>query len=163
VALPFYFQRVLGHSAVQTGLLMTPWPLAVGITAPIAGKLADRYPAGLLGGAGLGVFALGLAALSMIQPGASDLQIVYGGWRSAASASASSSRRTTARWSPPRRCNRSGAAGGMLATARLLGQTAGAVGVALVLPPGRHARHHPGADDRRRRGRRRRPGSACCA
>ncbi|MDB5444279.1 MAG: multidrug transporter, partial [Phenylobacterium sp.] len=128
VALPFYFQSVLGHSAVQTGLLMTPWPLATGITAPIAGKLADRYPAGLLGGIGLGVFALGLAALSMIHPGASDLQII---WRMAVCGLGfgffqSPNNRAMVAAAPLRR---SGAAGGMLATARLLGQTAGAVGV----------------------------------
>ncbi|MDB5435683.1 MAG: putative Drug resistance transporter, EmrB/QacA subfamily, partial [Phenylobacterium sp.] len=128
VALPFYFQTVLGHSAVQTGLLMTPWPLATGITAPIAGKLADRYPAGLLGGIGLGVFALGLAALSMIHPGASDLQVV---WRMAVCGLGfgffqSPNNRAMVAAAPLRR---SGAAGGMLATARLLGQTAGAVGV----------------------------------
>lgn len=128
VALPFYFQRVLGHSAVETGLLMTPWPLATGITAPIAGKLADRYSAGLLGGIGLGVFALGLAALSMIHPGASDLQIV---WRMAVCGLGfgffqAPNNRAMVAAAPLRR---SGAAGGMLATARLLGQTAGAVGV----------------------------------
>jgi MFS family permease len=42
VALPFFFQGPLGKSAVETGLLMTPWPLAVGVVAPIAGRLADR-------------------------------------------------------------------------------------------------------------------------
>jgi DHA2 family multidrug resistance protein-like MFS transporter len=130
VALPFYFQRVLGHSAVQTGLLMTPWPLAAGIAAPIAGKLADRYPAGLLGGLGLGVFALGLAALSTIHPGASDLQII---WRMAVCGLGfgffqSPNNRAMVASAP---LHRSGAAGGMLATARLLGQTTGAVSAAL--------------------------------
>ena len=48
VALPFEIQR-LGHSAVATGLLMTPWPLALAVAAPLAGHLADRYAAGALG------------------------------------------------------------------------------------------------------------------
>ena len=30
VTLPFLFQSVLGRSAFETGLLMTPWPLALG-------------------------------------------------------------------------------------------------------------------------------------
>ena len=42
VTLPFLFQSVLGRSAFQTGLLMTPWPSALGVVAPIAGRLADR-------------------------------------------------------------------------------------------------------------------------
>src|SRR5258708_5562262 len=75
VGLPFYFQSVMGRTAVETGLLMTPWPIAVGVSAPIAGRLADRYRAGALGGIGLTVFAAGLGLLSAIQPGASNLDI----------------------------------------------------------------------------------------
>src|SRR5262249_51826077 len=64
VTLPFYFQDVVGRSAVETGLLMTPWPASVALTAPIAGRLADRYPAGLLGGIGLSVLCFGLVMLA---------------------------------------------------------------------------------------------------
>ena len=39
VALPFYLQERFGYSAVQIGLLITPWPIAVAFTAPIAGRL----------------------------------------------------------------------------------------------------------------------------
>ena len=59
-SIPFFVQDSLGRGEVATGLLMTPWPLFVMITAPIAGRLSDRFPAGLLGGVGLGVYALGL-------------------------------------------------------------------------------------------------------
>jgi DHA2 family multidrug resistance protein-like MFS transporter len=130
VALPFFFQGPLGRTAVQTGLLMTAWPVAVGLAAPVAGRLADRYPAGLLGGIGLAVFAVGLATLSRIQAGTPDWAIVcamavcglgfgfFGSPNNRAMVS-----------SAPR--SRSGAAGGMLATARLLGQTGGALGTAV--------------------------------
>jgi DHA2 family multidrug resistance protein-like MFS transporter len=42
--LPFLFQVVMHRSAAATGLLVTPWPLAVVVAAPIAGRLSDRYP-----------------------------------------------------------------------------------------------------------------------
>lgn len=128
VTLPFLFQSVLGRSAFATGLLMTPWPLAVGVTAPIAGRLADRVRAGLLGGIGLIVFAAGLFLLSRLgaHPGNADIA-----WRMALCGAGfglfQSPNNRTIVSSAPR--NRSGAAGGMLATARLLGQTIGAVAV----------------------------------
>ncbi|MDB5453726.1 MAG: multidrug transporter, partial [Caulobacteraceae bacterium] len=77
VALPFYFQGALGRSAVETGLLMTPWPLAVGVTAPIAGRLADRVSAGVLGAVGLLLFAMGLAALALLPPDAATADVVW--------------------------------------------------------------------------------------
>lgn len=130
VGLPFYFQGVMGRSAVETGLLMTPWPLAVGIAAPIAGRLADRHRAGMLGAIGLAVFAAGLALLSMIHPGQTNLDI---SWRMALCGLGfgffqSPNNRAMVTAAP---MHRSGAAGGALATARLLGQTAGAVTTAL--------------------------------
>ena len=130
VGLPFYFQGVMGRTAVETGLLMTPWPLAVGISAPIAGRLADRYRAGALGGIGLTVFAAGLGLMSAIHPGASNLDIA---WRMAVCGLGfgffqSPNNRAMVTAAP---LHRSGAAGGALATARLLGQTAGAVTTAL--------------------------------
>ncbi len=64
VSLPFLFENTLGRSQVETGLLLTPWPLAVAVIAPFTGRLADRYPAGLLGGCGLAVMAAGLALVA---------------------------------------------------------------------------------------------------
>jgi DHA2 family multidrug resistance protein-like MFS transporter len=130
VGLPFYFQGVMGRSAVETGLLMTPWPIGVGIAAPIAGRLADRYRAGALGGLGLTIFAAGLGLLSTIHPGSSNLDIA---WRMALCGLGfgffqSPNNRAMITSAP---MHRSGAAGGALATARLLGQTAGAVTTAV--------------------------------
>ena len=62
VALPFYFQYVSGLSPIEIGVLITPWPAALVVMAPIAGRLADRYSAGLLGGFGLAVMTAGTAA-----------------------------------------------------------------------------------------------------
>ncbi|MDB5726070.1 MAG: major facilitator superfamily 1 [Novosphingobium sp.] len=129
VTMPFLFQSVMGLSVVHSGLLMTPWPLAVGLTAPLAGRLSDRYPAGLLGGAGLALLAMGLFALSTLGSQPTTVDIV---WRMALCGAGfglfqSPNNRTMISAAPR---ERSGAAGGMLATARLLGQTTGAVAVA---------------------------------
>jgi len=131
VAIPFLFQSVLGRSVFATGLLMTPWPIAVGIAAPFAGRLADRMSAGLLGGIGLAIFAAGLFLLSRLGASPDDFQIA---WRMAVCGLGfglfqSPNNRTIVSAAPK---PRSGAAGGMLATARLLGQTAGAVTVGVA-------------------------------
>ena len=131
VAIPFLFQSVLGRTVFATGLLMTPWPLAVGVSAPIAGRLADRINAGLLGGIGLAVFAVGLFLLSRLGAHPSNFDIA---WRMAVCGLGfgfyqSPNNRTIVSSAPK---PRSGAAGGMLATARLLGQTTGAVAVGVA-------------------------------
>jgi len=128
VAIPFLFQSVLGRSVFETGLLMTPWPIGVGIAAPFAGRLADKVNSGLLGGIGLAIFAVGLFMLSRLGASPGDFDI---GWRMALCGLGfgifqSPNNRTIVSAAPK---PRSGAAGGMLATARLLGQTAGAVAV----------------------------------
>src|SRR5256884_4756749 len=76
VALPFEIQR-LGHSAVATGLFMTPWPLALAVAAPLAGRLADRHAAGMLGGLGLLVVAAGLMLLAFLPAGSTPAGFVW--------------------------------------------------------------------------------------
>ena len=75
VSLPFYFQDVIGVSAVATGLLMTPWPATSALMAPFAGRLADRYPAGILGSIGLAIVGVGfvLLAVAPAHPGTGDI------------------------------------------------------------------------------------------
>jgi DHA2 family multidrug resistance protein-like MFS transporter len=131
VALPFLLQEELGRSAVATGLLMTPWPLMTAVIAPIAGRLADRYPAGALGGIGLAAFAVGLLLLALLPTQPSDLDIA---WRMMVCGFGfglfqSPNNRAIIGSAPP---ERSGGASGMLSTARLMGQTTGAALVALI-------------------------------
>jgi DHA2 family multidrug resistance protein-like MFS transporter len=131
VSLPFYFQDTLGFSQVQTGLLMTPWPLVIIVVAPVAGHLSDRYSAGGLGGIGLAALALGLALLATLPPHPAHAAII---WRMAVCGfgfgmfQSPNNRAMLA--AAPR--ERSGGASGMLSTARLVGQSLGAALVALI-------------------------------
>jgi DHA2 family multidrug resistance protein-like MFS transporter len=130
VALPFEIQR-LGRSPAETGLLMTPWPLAVAFAAPIAGRLADRYSAGLLGGIGLAMMSLGIALIAFFPENGTSADLM---WRMALCGLGfgffqSPNNRALLAYAPR---SRSGAAGGMQSTARLLGQSLGAAGVAIL-------------------------------
>jgi DHA2 family multidrug resistance protein-like MFS transporter len=140
VSLPFYFENVLGLSQVATGLLMTPWPLATAVTAPLSGRLADRYSAGLLGGLGLAALTVGLALVALLPAHPTAADIV---WRMAICGAGfgifQSPNNRAMMTSAPR--ERSGGVGGVISSARLLGQTTGAALVALVFgvfagPPG---------------------------
>jgi len=131
VSLPFFLQGTLGRDEVATGLLLTPWPLAIIVMAPLAGRLVERIHAGLLGCIGLAVFALGLFLLALLPHNPSDLDII---WRMVLCGAGfglfQSPNNHTIISAAPR--NRSGGASGMLGTARLLGQTSGAALVALM-------------------------------
>ena len=132
VALPFFLQGTLGLTAVETGLLMTPWPLATMIAAPLAGHLSDRYSAGVLGAIGLSLFACGLMALSFLNADSSHFDII---WRMALCGAGfgffqSPNNRAMLSEAPK---DRAGAAGGTLGMARVVGQSLGAVVVAFLL------------------------------
>jgi len=131
VALPFYFQYVFGMSPIEIGALITPWPATLIVVAPIAGRLADRYPAGLLGGCGLAVMTAGLLLVLFLPVGATRLDIA---WRLAVCGLGfgffqSPNNRVLIASAPP---DRAGAGSGMLSTSRLVGQTTGSALVALV-------------------------------
>ena len=112
--------------------MITPWPIAIAFVAPIAGRLVERYPAGLLGAIGLLVFAAGLGTLAFLPTHPTTLDMV---WRMALSGAGfglfqAPNNRTMIAAAPR---ERSGGASGMLGTARLLSQTIGAALVALLL------------------------------
>jgi DHA2 family multidrug resistance protein-like MFS transporter len=130
IAIPFELEAI-GYSAVDTGLLMTPWPIATAIAASMSGKLSDRYPAGLLGLIGLSLCGLGLAALALMDH---NTGIVDVAWRMALAGAGfgiyQSPNNRAMQATAPR--SRSGGASGMQAMARLLGQTVGAALTALA-------------------------------
>jgi DHA2 family multidrug resistance protein-like MFS transporter len=131
VSLPFYFETVLHRNQIETGFLMTPWPAVVALLSPIAGRLSDRYPPGLLGAIGLGTLALGMVSLALLPAHPSALTI---GLRMALCGAGfgffqSPNLNALMASAPP---HRSGGASGIIATARLLGQSVGAALVALA-------------------------------
>ena len=131
VAFPFLVEYSFGLSPVQTGLLMTPWSLAVGCIAPISGRLTDRYPGAILGSIGLLIMGVGVLLLALLPAHPSTFDIA---WRMALGGLGfgifQQPNNRALLTSGPR--HRAGSAGGMLATARLTGQTIGATLVALL-------------------------------
>ena len=131
VALPFYFEDALGRSPAATGLLLTPWPVATALIAPIAGRLADRFIPGVLGSVGLLVMGAGLAlvALDLGNPDTGSLV-----WRLAVCGLGfgffQSPNNRLIIGSAPR--ERSGGAAGLQSTGRLIGQSLGAALVAVA-------------------------------
>jgi DHA2 family multidrug resistance protein-like MFS transporter len=130
VSLPFFFEGALGRSQVETGFLMTPWSLLVALLAPVAGRLSDRYAPGLLGGIGLAILCAGMASLALLpaDPHVLDISLrmsICG----AGFGFFQSPNLKAFMASAPR--ERSGGASGVVATARLLGQSMGAALVAL--------------------------------
>ncbi|KQP17687.1 MFS transporter [Pseudorhodoferax sp. Leaf267] len=145
IALPFLLLEGYGRSHVDTGLLITAWPLGSIVTAPIAGRLIGRVPAGLLGAIGMWTMACGLALLAMLPAAPHNADIA---WRMALCGIGfalfqSPNNYTIVTSAPP---HRAGGASGMLGTARLTGQSIGAVLLAIVFSvPALQAGHGAGA------------------
>jgi DHA2 family multidrug resistance protein-like MFS transporter len=131
VSLPFLMLDAWHLSPLHAGLVITAWPCGVVAVAPIAGRLIGRFHGGLLGGIGLIVLCSGLALLAGMghQPTIADVA-----WRLLVCGLGfglfqSPNNHTIVTSAPLRRA---GAASGMLGTARLTGQSFGAVLLAII-------------------------------
>ncbi len=131
LSLPFYFAVAGGMSQSHIGLLITPWPAVVVFVAPLAGRLSDRYPAGLLGGIGLAVLCAGLVSLLSLPPDPRFADVVWRMMLCGTGFGFFQSPNNKALVSAAPR-SRTGSASGVLSTARLTGQTIGGVTVALA-------------------------------
>ena len=121
---------MLQRPPVETGFLLLPWALVVALSAPLAGRLSERIQAGWLGGIGLLTLSLGMVCLARLAPGASAFDIT---WRMALCGAGfglfqSPNLHALRASAPP---ERAGGASGVIAIARLLGQTCGAALVAM--------------------------------
>ncbi len=132
---PFRLTQEFGFSAAMVGAAIAPWPLTNMVVAPLSGWLSDRIPAGLLGGIGMGISIAALLLLAFLPDHASYFDVA---WRMALCGSGFGTfMPPNARLiigSAPR--ERAAAAGGLVSTVRLCGQTTGATVVALLLALG---------------------------
>jgi DHA2 family multidrug resistance protein-like MFS transporter len=131
IALPFYLQHSFGLTPLEAGFYLTAWPLSVAGIAAVTSRVADRMPAAFLCAVGGATLAMGLGAAGLWQLNGDPRPLIafamicglgFGLFQVA-------NNRTMFLSSPS---ERSGAAGGMQGTARLSGQTAGAVLITLL-------------------------------
>ncbi|MBN8847263.1 MULTISPECIES: MFS transporter [unclassified Sphingomonas] len=131
ISTPFRLQA-LGFSAATIGAAIAPWPMTNMIVAPLAGYLSDRIPAGILGGIGMAVSIVALTLIAFMPAHPTYFDIA---WRMALCGSGfglylpPNARLIIG--SAPR--ERSAAAGSLVSTVRLSGQTTGATLVAALL------------------------------
>jgi MFS transporter, DHA2 family, multidrug resistance protein len=129
LALPFLFQAA-GRGQAEAAALLTPWPLALAVAAPLAGRLSDRVPTALLCAGGMAALATGLALLAAgAAAGAAVLAVAAVALCGAGFGAFMTPNNRTMLSAAPK--NRAGGAGGMQATARVLGTTLGATTLAL--------------------------------
>jgi MFS transporter, DHA2 family, multidrug resistance protein len=132
LSLPFRLQHDYGFSPSEVGTMLAPWPLTTMFVAPLAGTLSDRYPAGALGGIGMAVAIAGLIALAWLPPHPEWFDIA---WRMSLTGAGfgmflSPNARLIIGSAP---IARAAAAGGLISTTRMVGQTTGATLVAALL------------------------------
>ena len=72
-AIPFFLEIARGRSAAEAGLALTVLPLALGCTAPFAGRIGERVGPRPLTGGGMALCAAGLAYMGVVQPSRTGL------------------------------------------------------------------------------------------
>lgn len=135
LSLPFRLEEAMGYAPQEVGLLLLPFPLTMLVVAPAAGWLSDRIAPTKLGVAGMAIAIVALLLMSFLPASVDEFGIA---WRLALAALgfglffAPNSRLLIGQ--APR--DRAAAAGGLLSTSRLLGQTMAAVVVGVLLSVG---------------------------
>lgn len=135
LSLPFTLQVSLGYSPQEVGLLLLPFPLTMLVISPLAGWLSDRIAPTKLGVAGMAVAITGLLLLAFMPERPSEWGIAARLGFTALGFGlffAPNTRLLISR--APR--DRAAAAGGLMSTSRLFGQTLAAVIVGMLLAGG---------------------------
>jgi DHA2 family multidrug resistance protein-like MFS transporter len=132
LSMPFRLQQDYGFMPGEVGAMLTPWPLAMMFVAPVAGVLSDRFPASVLGAIGMSIATVGLMLLAFLPAHATHFDIV---WRVVCCGVGyglflAPNARLVVGSAP---VTRAAAAGGLISTIRLTGQTLGATLLAALL------------------------------
>lgn len=132
LALPLYLQLVLGYGPFGAGIVMMCWPLTVAMTSSVANRVAEQFGSARLCFAGGSLLGLGLLFSALWPVGQSIIPLAIGAALSGLGFGLFQvpNNRTMFLSAPP---DRSAAAGGMQGTARLIGQTIGALAIGLLL------------------------------
>jgi EmrB/QacA subfamily drug resistance transporter len=128
ILMPFYLENVLGYSTRQMGYIMAIVPIALGIVAPIAGSLSDRFGPRLLTITGMVLMILGYYLASTLDAETTALGYVLRLLPIGVGMGLFQSPNNSAILGGVPR-ERLGVVSGLLSTARTLGQT---VGVAIL-------------------------------
>lgn len=132
VGLPFVLQHAYHYSVLESAFIFTPWPVAVAICAPVAGRLSNRLNPTQISTVGVVIFCLGLGSLALLPQMATVNDFL---WRVAVCGIG------YGLFLPPNNkemfsnvaANRTVTASGVLSTARTAGQSIGAALVAMVI------------------------------
>jgi EmrB/QacA subfamily drug resistance transporter len=128
ILMPFFLENVLALDARTTGLLLGILPLTMGIIAPLAGSLSDRFGTRRLTLMGLVVLLIGYIAVSSLNENMSPLGYAFRFIPIGLGMGIFQSPNNSAiMGNAPR--NRMGVASGLLSLTRTIGQT---IGIALL-------------------------------
>ncbi|MBT4523116.1 MAG: MFS transporter [Halieaceae bacterium] len=135
LSLPFRLQEHFGFSPSEVGTAIAPFPLAMMVSAPLAGMLSDRYHPAILGSIGMAIATAGMLLLALLPEGATQPDIA---WRMAVCGAGyglffSPNAKLIISAAP---MARAASAGGLIATNRLAGQALGTALVAALLAAG---------------------------
>jgi MFS transporter, DHA2 family, multidrug resistance protein len=132
LSLPFRLQQRYGWAPSEIGAVLMPWSLTIALTGSIAGSLSDRISAGILGATGMLIALIGMLLLAFLPAHPTHLDMV---WRMMMCGLGYG-----LYLSPNSRViinaasyERAAAAGGLVGTTRLIGQTLGATVLAALL------------------------------
>jgi EmrB/QacA subfamily drug resistance transporter len=76
--MPFFLQLAMGLDPLRTGVLVAPTSVAMALLAPLTGWMSEKFAPERLCALGLAVNGIALIFLSLLHPGSSALEVIFG-------------------------------------------------------------------------------------